>query len=68
MYKNIKNKIKKFNHNYPFLLVIVTAIIASVLGITIQYIINGHIIGTGFYTTLAITIAGLIRIRRQQKR
>lgn len=68
MYEGIRNKLRTFKQNSPYLSVIVTAIIASVIGITIQYLINGNFIGSGFYTTLMIVIALLIRTWLQQQK
>ena len=68
MYDDIRHKLRAFKQKSPYLSVIVTAIIASIIGITIQYLINGNFIGSGFYTTLMIVIALLIRTWLRQRR
>lgn len=65
---DILHKLKTFKQNSPYLSVIVTAIIASVIGITIQYLMNGDFIGSGFYTTVMIVLVLLIRTWLQKRR
>jgi len=60
MFNNVVDKIKKINKTHPYLMRIVIFIIASLIGITIQYLIDGRIIASGFYTASFIAIASLI--------
>jgi hypothetical protein len=40
--------------------------IASLIGITAEYIINGDFIGSGFYTASFLTLLALLRVRRER--
>lgn len=61
------NSYKKFYQNHPYLNVLISLSIASLIGIAIEYIINRDFIGSGFYTTLFLMVLALLRIRRERK-
>ena len=44
------NSYKQFCQNHPYLNVLISLSIASLIGIAAEYIINGDFIGSGFYT------------------
>lgn len=60
MFDSAIDIIKNFNKNHPYLMTIIILIVASSIGITIQYLIDGRIIGSGFYTSIFIAFASLI--------
>lgn len=53
------NEYNKFKKRHPYLNLIIFFIIASLVGILIEYIINGDFIGYGFYTALFLIIISL---------
>lgn len=58
---------KKFYQKHPYLNVIISLSIASLVGIAIEYIIYRDFIGSGFYTTLFLMVLALLRVRRERK-
>ena len=54
---------KKFYQNHPYL----NVLIASLIGIAIEYLINRDFIGSGFYTALFLMVLELLRVRRERK-
>jgi len=61
------NSYKKFYQNHPYLNVLISLFIASLIGIAIEYIINRDFIGSGFYTTFFLMVLALLRVRRERK-
>lgn len=61
------NSYKKFYQNHPYLNVLISLSIASLIGIAIEYIINRDLIGSGFYTALFLMVLELLRVRRERK-
>lgn len=68
MFNHTIDKIKQFNKDHPYLMAIIIFMTASLIGIALQYMIDGRIIKTGFYTAVFILIVRIISIRRQQKK
>jgi len=60
MFNNVIGKIRKINENHPYLMSTLIFVVASSIGICVQYWINGRIIGAGFYTASFIAIADII--------
>lgn len=60
MLNYVIDKIRKFNEVHPYLASILIFVAASLIGITIQYLIDGKIIGSGFYTATFIAIVSLL--------
>ncbi|MBO0432726.1 hypothetical protein [Enterococcus sp. DIV0660C] len=56
----------KFKKRHPYLNLIIIFIVASLLGILIEYIINGDFIGSGFYTALFLMIIYLLKAWLEQ--
>lgn len=52
----------KFKKLHPYLDLIIYFFIASLIGILIEYMINGDFIGSGFYTALFLMIFYLIKL------
>lgn len=61
------NSYKKFYQKHPYLNVIISLSIASLVGIAIEYIIYRDFIDSGFYATLFLMVLALLRVRREQK-
>ena len=62
------NSYKKFYQNHPYLNVLISLSIASLIGIAIEYIINRDFIGSGFYTASFLTLLELLRVRRERNK
>lgn len=60
MFNNALDIIKNFNKKHPYLMTIIILVIASSIGIAIQYSIDGRVIGSGFYTSISIALVSLI--------
>ncbi|MCA9767150.1 MAG: hypothetical protein KC455_12130 [Carnobacterium sp.] len=61
------NKYKNFTEKHPYSYVILIMIVASFIGISIEYIVNKDFIGGGLYTALALTLVELLRVRKRNK-
>ncbi|MER2225431.1 MAG: hypothetical protein ABS916_00125 [Carnobacterium sp.] len=57
---------KEFAEKHPYANVIVIMVITSIIGISIEYIVNKDFIGGGLYTAIALTVIELIRVRRKK--
>ncbi len=68
MFTDLVDKVKFFNEKYPYQTTIIIFIIASLIGITIQYLIDGRFIKPGFYTASFIALVRLIAIWNKKKR
>lgn len=68
MFNTIINKIKFFYQSHPYLTTIIILIVASLIGITIQYVIDGTIIKSGFYTASLIALVSLISKWRKKNK
>ena len=62
------NFYKKFYQKHPYLNVLISLTIASLIGIAIEYIINRDFIGSGFYTASFLTLLELLRVRRERNK
>ena len=62
------NFYKKFYQKHPYLNVLISLSIASLIGIAIEYIINRDFIGSGFYTASFLTLLELLRVRRERNK
>ena len=62
------NSYKKFYQKHPYLNVLISLSIASLIGIAIEYIINRDFIGSGFYTASFLTLLELLRVRRERNK
>lgn len=61
------NKYREFIEEHPYAHVILIMVFSSLVGISIEYIVNKDFIGSGIYTALALTIIGFLRVRRNKK-
>lgn len=68
MFSNLINSIKKFNENHPYLSTILIFLVASSIGITVQYLIDGRIIKAGFYPAASVALAGLFSVWLQKRK
>ncbi|EMG27877.1 hypothetical protein LFLEISCH_08754 [Listeria fleischmannii subsp. fleischmannii LU2006-1] len=64
MYKKWLN----FTKYHPYWTVIISVIIGSFIGISIEFIINGDFIGSGLYTTIILTMLLLLSTRWQVRK
>ena len=53
------NFYKKFYQKHPYLNVLISLTMASLIGIAIEYFINRDFIGSGFYTASFLTLLEL---------
>ncbi|GGI66477.1 hypothetical protein ACFQOY_06955 [Enterococcus alcedinis] len=58
----------EFTEQKPYATIVIIAIIGSVIGITIEYLLNKNFNGNGFYVTLIFVFGQIILIKRKQKR
>ena len=61
------DKYKEFTEKHPYIYVMLIMIVASFIGISIEYIVNKDFIGGGLYTALALTLVELLRVRKRNK-
>lgn len=64
MFNRYKENIKK----HPNIHIILVMIVASFIGISIEYITNKNFIGEGLYTALALTVVEFLRVRKRDKK
>lgn len=60
MVEKRKMNMRNFNHKHPYLTIVITLIVASAIGITIQYLMNGTFVESGFYTAIIIAFVSLL--------
>lgn len=58
----------EFTEQKPYATIVIAIIIGSVIGITIEYLLNKNFNGNGFYVTLIFVFGQIILIKRKQKR
>lgn len=58
---------KKFAEKHPYANIILIMIFTSLIGISIEYIVNQNFIGGALYTAIALTVIELIRVKRNKK-
>ncbi len=58
---------QSFSKKHPYLNVLLGAIIASILGITVEYLINNDFVTSGFWTVLFLVVLQIITIRIRKK-
>lgn len=61
------NKYNEFAKRCPYTHVILIMVFSSLVGISIEYGVNQDFIGGALYTTSALTVIELIRVRRRNK-
>ncbi|WEG74433.1 hypothetical protein [Vagococcus intermedius] len=62
------DKYKEFTEKHPYIYVMLIMIVASFIGISIEYIVNKDFIGGGLYTALALTVVEFLRVRKRDKK
>lgn len=62
------DKYKEFTEKHPYIYVMLIMIVASFIGISIEYIVNKDFISGGLYIALALTLVELLRVRKRNKR
>lgn len=61
-------KLNDFDEEHPYLGVLIAVSVSSVIGILIEYVVNGDFVKSGFYGTLFFTIGWLLHARRRVKK
>lgn len=61
-------KWKKYTEYHPYSSVFIVAIVASIIGITIEYLVNNNFVFGGFWVTLVLVIGQLLIIRARRKK
>jgi hypothetical protein len=64
----MKKMIKNFYNNHPYISIIIIGVVASIFGIAFEWILNKDFIGSGFYSTIALTTVWLLLERGKTKR
>lgn len=62
------DKYKEFTEKHPYIYVMLIMIVASFIGISIEYIVNKDFSGGGLYTALALTVVEFLRVRKRDKK
>ncbi|MDH6365834.1 MFS-type transporter involved in bile tolerance (Atg22 family) [Enterococcus sp. PF1-24] len=57
----------KYTNKHPYLSVIIIAVISSVLGISVEYMINRQFTGSGFGVTIIFILWQLVTISKSRK-
>lgn len=57
---------KGLAEKHPYVHVILIMVFTSIIGISIDCIVNKDFIGGGLYTAIALTVIELIRVRRKK--
>lgn len=60
-------KYKTFSKEHPYWHVLLILSLASVFGITLEYMLNKDFIGSGVYATVFLGIIEIIRVRNRKK-
>ncbi|MBC1521792.1 hypothetical protein ACSMFR_01700 [Listeria aquatica] len=61
-------KWERFYKSYPIWSVLIVAIVASIVGITIEFIINGDFIGSAIYAVIFITVIQIIIVLNKKRK
>jgi len=56
-----------FTELHPYISILIVAIIASLIGISIEYIFNKDFVGGGFWVTLILVICQFIVVRNKKR-
>ncbi|SDQ30204.1 hypothetical protein [Carnobacterium viridans] len=59
---------KIFAEKHPYANIILIMVFSSLIGISIEYIVNQDFIGGALYTAIALTVIELIRVKRNKKK
>ncbi|EMF0181983.1 hypothetical protein C656_00595 [Enterococcus hirae 57-03-H11] len=63
MYKNWK----KYTKNHPYASIIIVALVASLIGISIEYLLNRDFLRSGFGVTLILIIGQIVVVKKNKK-
>lgn len=61
-------KLNDFDEEHPYLSVLIAAVVGSVIGILIEYVVNGDFVKSGFYGVLFFNAGWLLYARRRVKK
>ncbi|MCD4992029.1 hypothetical protein [Enterococcus faecium] len=60
----MKTTLVLFYKKHPYFTLLINILLASVIGISVEYLINKDFIGSGFYTALFLGLLEAFSIRR----
>jgi hypothetical protein len=57
-----------YTETHPYASIIITALTASLIGISIEYLLNQDFVSGGFWVTLTLVIGQLLSVRRKNRK
>ncbi|OTP11240.1 hypothetical protein A5844_001374 [Enterococcus sp. 10A9_DIV0425] len=64
----MKAKIDLFYEKHPYLVLLINLLLGSIIGISVEYLLNNDFIGSGFYTVLFLSLLEAFSIYRKSKK
>ncbi|EOH89930.1 hypothetical protein EVI01_02100 [Enterococcus villorum] len=64
----MKDKIDLFYKKHPYLTLLINLLLGSIIGISVEYLLNKDFIGSGFYTVLFLSLLEAFSIYRKSKK
>ena len=64
----MKAKIDLFYEKHPYLSLLINLLLGSIIGISVEYLLNKDYIGSGFYTVLFLSVLEAFSIYRKSKK
>lgn len=64
----MKAKIDLFYEKHPYLSLLINLLLGSIIGISVEYLLNKDFIGSGFYTVLFLSVLEAFSIYRKSKK
>lgn len=64
----MKAKIDLFYEKHPYLFLLINLLLGSIIGISVEYLLNKDFIGSGFYTVLFLSVLEAFLIYRKSKK
>ncbi len=58
-------KWRKYTEYHPYLSVLIVTVVASLIGITVEYLINRNFVTGGFWVTLILVAGQLLIIKKR---
>ncbi|EFF20144.1 hypothetical protein [Enterococcus faecium] len=64
----MKAKIDLFYEKHPYLSLLINLLLGSIIGISVEYLLNKDFIGSGFYTVLFLSVLEAFSIYRKSQK
>ncbi|EOF54263.1 TPA: hypothetical protein QFJ99_001874 [Enterococcus faecium] len=64
----MKAKIDLFYEKHPYLALLINLLLGSIIGISVEYLLNKDFIGSDFYTVLFLSLLEAFSIYRKSKK